>query len=196
VSRAPCTIAVLSPAYAGSQFGEAEWRAAFVADPSGADRRLIPVRVAPGPAPGLLRSRVYIDLVGCDEDTARAQLLDGAGPPGPRPTTASYPGQHPPAAAATDTGLSFPGWEPRIANLPARTTTFVGNISNRRRAPELTAVRTTNDSTPCRCTRGGRTSGAPGGPDAAVSTGSSSGCSVCDRRGRVWRGRGLGQHLP
>jgi len=47
------TIAVLSPAYSSSQFGEAEWRAAFAAEPSGELRRLIPVRVAPGEPVGV-----------------------------------------------------------------------------------------------------------------------------------------------
>jgi len=47
------TIAVLSPAYARSEFGEAEWRAAFVRDPSGEHRVLIPVRVQTGVPPGL-----------------------------------------------------------------------------------------------------------------------------------------------
>ena len=35
VTSAARTIAVLSPAYFGSRFGEAEWRAAFAADPTG-----------------------------------------------------------------------------------------------------------------------------------------------------------------
>ena len=35
-SSAARTIAVLSPAYFGSRFGEAEWRAAFAKDPTGA----------------------------------------------------------------------------------------------------------------------------------------------------------------
>ena len=60
---------MVSPAYARSEFGEAEWRAAFVQDPSGEHRVLIPVRVQTGTPPGMLRSRVYIDLVDCDEDT-------------------------------------------------------------------------------------------------------------------------------
>jgi hypothetical protein len=64
------TIAVLSPAYLGSAFGEAEWRAAFHKDPSGELGLLVWVQeCAP---PGLLASRVYIDdLVDTDEATAR-----------------------------------------------------------------------------------------------------------------------------
>src|SRR3712207_5677050 len=59
------TIAVVSPQYqSASPFGEAEWRAAFVQDPSGDERRLILVRVAEVELQGLLKSRVYIDFVG------------------------------------------------------------------------------------------------------------------------------------
>ena len=87
------TIAVLSPAYSRSEFGEAEWRTALTGDPSGEQSRLIPVRVQVSSPPGLLRSRVCIDLFDCAEDVARARLLDGVGPAGPRPTTAAFPGK-------------------------------------------------------------------------------------------------------
>src|SRR5687768_15613950 len=60
------TLAVLSPAYFTSQFAEAEWRVAFANDPSGEQRRLIPVRVVDFKPPGLLAARIYIDLVGKD----------------------------------------------------------------------------------------------------------------------------------
>jgi hypothetical protein len=50
------TIAVLSPAYLRSEFGESEWRAAFQADPTGARGLLLPVQVAPCEPPGLLAS--------------------------------------------------------------------------------------------------------------------------------------------
>jgi hypothetical protein len=62
--QAARTIAVLSPAYFGSAFGEAEWRVAFAGDPTGEQGLLLPVRVAELSPPGLLRSRVYLDLVG------------------------------------------------------------------------------------------------------------------------------------
>jgi hypothetical protein len=87
------TIAVLSPRLrVRSEFGEAEWRAAFVQDPSGEQALLIPVHVQTATPPGMLRSRVYIDLVDCDEDTARDRLPTGVGPAGARPTTAVFPG--------------------------------------------------------------------------------------------------------
>jgi hypothetical protein len=58
------TIAVLSPDYLASGFAAAEWAAAFKDDPTGAKRKLIPVRVAECDPAGLLGPIVYIDLVG------------------------------------------------------------------------------------------------------------------------------------
>jgi TIR domain len=71
-STAGRTIAVLSPAYFGSKFGEAEWRAAFVKDPSGELGRLVPVRVQQCEPPGLLASLVYIDLVDAGVNSTRS----------------------------------------------------------------------------------------------------------------------------
>jgi hypothetical protein len=69
------TVAVVSPAYFGSQFGEAEWRVAFAKDPTGEHGLLVPVRVEDCDPPGLLSTRVYVDLVGLDEAAARERLL-------------------------------------------------------------------------------------------------------------------------
>jgi hypothetical protein len=118
------TITVLSPTYIRSEFGEAEWRVAFVQDPSGEQGLLIPVRVETVTPPGLLRSRVYVDLVGCDEDIARDRLLTGVGPAGPRPSTAVFPAG--PSAARVREAAAFPGRAPEISNLPARNLAFTG----------------------------------------------------------------------
>ena len=125
-STAARTIAVLSPAYTRSEFGEAEWRAAFVRDPSGEQGLLIPIRVQ-GTPPGMLRSRVYVDLVGCDEDTARSRLLKGVGPAGERPTSAVFPGS-PPVDRGAERAV-FPGRMPEISNLPARNLAFTGRTA-------------------------------------------------------------------
>jgi tetratricopeptide (TPR) repeat protein len=120
------TIAVLSPAYFGSDFSEAEWRSAFVKDPTGELGLLLPVRVQPCEPPGLLASRVYVDLVGADEAAARKRLLAAADPGGPRPTAAAFPG----AAAGSSPGggekARFPGLGPKITNLPPRNLNFSG----------------------------------------------------------------------
>jgi tetratricopeptide (TPR) repeat protein len=118
-STAGRTIAVLSPAYFGSNFGEAEWRAAFAKDPTGELALLVPVRVQEVQPPGLLASRVYVDLVDTDEATARRLLLAGVGESGARPTSAPFPG-------AAGQAKRFPGQGPAVSNLPARNRHFSG----------------------------------------------------------------------
>jgi hypothetical protein len=71
------TIAVLSPAYLTSRFAAPEWAAAFAKDPEGMKRSLVPVRIRECPTEGLLKTVVYIDLVGLDDVAARQALIDG-----------------------------------------------------------------------------------------------------------------------
>jgi hypothetical protein len=71
-------VAVLSAAYFESGHGEAEWRVFYADDPSGAQGRLLPVRVGPVEPPGLLKTRVYVDLVDQDSTSARQALLAAA----------------------------------------------------------------------------------------------------------------------
>lgn len=71
------TIAVLSPDYLESEFTQPEWAAAFAVDPTGKSRKLVPVRVRPCELNGLLKTIVYIDLVGMEEAAARRELLEG-----------------------------------------------------------------------------------------------------------------------
>jgi hypothetical protein len=122
-STAGRTIAVLSPAYFGSAFGEAEWRAAFHQDPTGALGLLVPVRVQPCAPPGLLASRVYVDLVDTDEATAKRRLVAGVDRSGARPTKAPFPGA---AAGQAEEAMRFPGRGPAISNLPPRNRNFSG----------------------------------------------------------------------
>jgi hypothetical protein len=87
------TIAILSPSYLGSQYVEAEWAAAFAGDPVGHGRTLIPVRIAPTAADGLLSQIVWIDLVGLESPAAKAALLAGLRPGRAKPVTEpSFPG--------------------------------------------------------------------------------------------------------
>jgi len=69
------TIAVLSPEYHNSDYCMAEWNAAVAVDTSGNKRKLIGVRIADYEPPGLQASRIYIDLVGRDEKSAKQELL-------------------------------------------------------------------------------------------------------------------------
>ena len=71
-------VAVLSAAYLESGHGEAEWRAFYAKDPSGERGLLLPVRVGDVEPPGLLTTRIYVDLVGRDATSARSALLAAA----------------------------------------------------------------------------------------------------------------------
>ena len=90
-AEAARTIAVLSPDYLAAGFTQPEWAAAFVQDPTGINRRLIPVRVRPVDLSGLWTAIVYIDLVGLTQDEARQRLLDGIAV-GRRPSRPAFPG--------------------------------------------------------------------------------------------------------
>lgn len=107
------TLAALSPDYLGSEFAIAEWNAAFAADPLGRKAKLLPVRVAEFDAQGLDRTRVWIDLVGVDEEEdARQRLLEGVSEARAKP-------ECPPAFPRSATSAPrFPAWLPPVWNLP------------------------------------------------------------------------------
>lgn len=69
------TIAVLSESYLKSSYTQPEWAAAFAQDPQSLERTLIPVRVKECRPEGMLRSIVYVDLVGLSEADAEQALL-------------------------------------------------------------------------------------------------------------------------
>jgi hypothetical protein len=126
------TLAMLSPAYFTSQFSEAEWRVTFADDPSGEQRRLVPVRVVDFKPAGLLATRIYIDLVGKDRQAARAALLDGVqGRPAAVPTEEpAFPGEQPAAIevfAPAQEEPRLPSALPRVWNVPyPRNWSFTG----------------------------------------------------------------------
>jgi hypothetical protein len=90
------TIAILSPDYLKALYTKPEWAAAFAQDPTGKDRKLIPIRVREGELSGLLAQIVYIDLVGVNETAARYNLLAGIKSGRAKPST-------PPGFPATGT---------------------------------------------------------------------------------------------
>jgi hypothetical protein len=69
------TVAVFSPDYLTARFTAPEWAARFAQDATSEHDLLIPVRVRPCELEGLLAQVVYVDLVGCDETTARDKLV-------------------------------------------------------------------------------------------------------------------------
>jgi len=67
------TIAVLSPEYLGSHFGQTEWAAALAQK-----KELVPIRVREVEVTGLLAGIIYTDLVGLAGEAARSELLAAA----------------------------------------------------------------------------------------------------------------------
>jgi anti-sigma regulatory factor (Ser/Thr protein kinase) len=108
-STAERVVAVLSPDYLRSEYGEAEWRPFYAQDPSGELALLLPVRVREVDPPGLLRTKVYLDLVGRDVSAARDALLAAArgvrGKPAAEPL---YPGM-------TVAGSAAPQFPPELS---------------------------------------------------------------------------------
>jgi hypothetical protein len=88
------TIGVLSPDYLSSLFTQPEWAAAFAQDPTGSRGGLLLVRVRGCSLEGLLRTIVYIDLVGLNEEDAKRTLLKGAAGGRAKPDVSpTFPGE-------------------------------------------------------------------------------------------------------
>src|SRR6186713_2132488 len=87
-AEAERTLLVLSDDYLKSSFGRSEWAAAFAQDPTGASRRVVPVRVKPCEPDGLLRAIIFVDLVGLSDEDARRRLLEGVDHDRAKPETA------------------------------------------------------------------------------------------------------------
>src|SRR5438105_2206657 len=76
-SLARHTIVVLTPAYLSSLPSTPAWSAAFVQDPGGTARLLLPVCVRQCQPSGLLSTLTPIELVGLAQEEAHARLLAG-----------------------------------------------------------------------------------------------------------------------
>jgi hypothetical protein len=75
LKRAQQTLLVLSSHYLQARFPMPEWASIFSEDPTGEFKKLIPVRVEDVSLSGLLRSIIYIDLVGKSEAAAKEELI-------------------------------------------------------------------------------------------------------------------------
>jgi hypothetical protein len=103
-------VVVLSAAYLQSGHGEAEWRTFYAKDPSGEHGLLLPVRVGDVEPPGLLKTRIYVDLVGRDASSARATLLAAARRVRGKPTSEpEFPGTAGPSMSHGTEPPQFPG---------------------------------------------------------------------------------------
>ncbi|MEU4389884.1 FxSxx-COOH system tetratricopeptide repeat protein [Kribbella sp. NPDC023855] len=129
-ARSERTLAVLSEAYLGSKFGQAEWLAAWGQDEDGTDRKLLPVRVTDCDRPGFLSGVVGIDLFGVDEAKAKARLLaavDGAVSGRVKPVAQpGFPGQ----SRVRGRRTPFPNALPTVWKVPSRNFNFVGRTED------------------------------------------------------------------
>jgi hypothetical protein len=117
-STADRVVAVLSAAYLESEHGEAEWQVFQAKDPLGKHGLLLPVRVDNVDPPGLLKTRIYVDLVDQDAAGARGALLAAARGARGKPTQEpEYPGDRQPLGSATE-APRFPGDLPPVWNVP------------------------------------------------------------------------------
>jgi TIR domain len=117
ITTAERVMAVLSTAYLESAHGEAEWLAFYARDPSGERGLLLPIRVDEVEPPGLLKSRVYVDLVGRDASSALAALLAAARGARGKPTEApEFPGDRWLSVSASE-APRFPGESPTVRNV-------------------------------------------------------------------------------
>jgi hypothetical protein len=118
-STAERVVAVLSAAYLESEHGESEWQVFQAKDPLGKRGLLLPVRVGEVDPPGLLKTRIYVDLVGRDAASARTALLVGARGARGKPTEEpEFPGT--PTRPEGIRAPRFPDELPSVWNLPYR----------------------------------------------------------------------------
>ena len=100
------TLAVLSQNYLNAEFTQPEWAAAFVNDPMGNDRKLVPVRIDQCEPSGLLAPIIYVDLNGMSQERASQVLLDALESRGKPDTAPAFPGSR--TTAQSDPPLPTP----------------------------------------------------------------------------------------
>ena len=71
VKNSDSTICILTDDFLNSDFTAAEGQPAFADDPVGEKQKIIPIKVKPCEPDGLLKVRIYADLVGKNRDEAK-----------------------------------------------------------------------------------------------------------------------------
>ncbi|MCP4657808.1 MAG: toll/interleukin-1 receptor domain-containing protein, partial [bacterium] len=117
------TAMVLSQDYLDAEYTHPEWAAAFVQDPQGRKRKLIPFRVAECEPGGLLRSIIYDDLVGMERDEAKAAVLAVL-------EDRLKPDQEPDFPGSSDPGDAPAAVKVEISRLPVTGEQFVGRVDH------------------------------------------------------------------
>jgi tetratricopeptide (TPR) repeat protein len=136
------TIAVLSPAYLGARFTAIEWSVAFEADPTGAEAKLLPIRIADFKPAGIFAALIYVDLVGLSEDAAQGVLLKGIDPGRAKPPKRpAFPLAKSPPPAAIANVPRYPGYlNPAAATSPPAESPSLPHFTGRE--SELSLLRT------------------------------------------------------
>jgi len=148
-SLARHTIVVLTPAYLTALSSTPAWSAAFVQDPGGTARLLLPVRVRQCQPSGLFSALTPIELVGLAQEEARARLLagvrQGRGKPDSEP---SFPGE---IVHTQEAEPNFPAKWPEIWLVPYPANQFFTGreklletlhkkLARQKRLPQVTAL--------------------------------------------------------
>jgi TIR domain/Tetratricopeptide repeat/NB-ARC domain len=131
LDRANRVVALISVAYFDrSRYTTEEFSAAMLHVPDLEDGRLVPVRVEEVHAtemPAVLRSRVFCDVFGVEEEAARQNLLAAATGPRRPNSPPGFPGHPGGLSRLGGAGPRRPGTRPLVwGNVPARNPGFTG----------------------------------------------------------------------
>jgi len=124
IDKSDILVPILSPDYFESDFCKNEINPFLASDPVGKRREIIPVRGIKFDLPRHFLSRVYIDLVGLDEETAKQALLDGFRDNGKPETKPSFPVGSESSSNEPDGKLVFPGRYPEHWVVPHQRNPF------------------------------------------------------------------------
>ncbi|MEN8447018.1 MAG: toll/interleukin-1 receptor domain-containing protein, partial [Cyanobacteria bacterium J06555_13] len=112
------TLMVLSEDYLNAVFTHPEWATAFADDPRGLQRKILPIKVRACNPEGLIRSMIYVDLVGLERETAQQKILEAL-------PERLKPDSEPPFPRTSQTEPAFPSAaQSRLWNVPYERNAF------------------------------------------------------------------------